>query len=74
MKIPGQFSTEINSNDREEHVFALTQSLELYDFYKAQIATCDRKLEAAVAALTVRAGDDLAPLPKARIKGKQHNA
>jgi transposase len=61
-------------NDREEHVFALTQSLELYDFYKVQIETCDRKLEAAVAALTVRADDDLAPLPKARGKGKQHNA
>ncbi len=27
-------------NDREEHVFALTQSLELYDFYKAQTAVC----------------------------------
>ncbi|WP_254055762.1 IS110 family transposase [Ruegeria sp. EL01] len=31
-------------NDRDEHVFALTQSLEIYDFYKAQIETCDRKL------------------------------
>ena len=39
-------------NDRDEHVFALTQSLELYDFYRAKIADCDRKLEAAVAALT----------------------
>ena len=55
-------------NDREEHVFALTQSLKLYDFYKAQIAACDCRLEAAVAALTVRAEGDLAPLPKARIK------
>ena len=61
-------------NDREEHVFALTQSLELYDFYKAQIEACDRRLEAAVGALTVRAHDDLAPLPKAWIKDKQHNA
>jgi hypothetical protein len=61
-------------NDREEHVFALTQSLELYDFYKAQIETCDRRLEVAVGALTVRANDDLAPLPKARIKSKLHNA
>lgn len=61
-------------NDREEHAFALTQSLELYDFYKAQIETCDRRLEAAVAALAVRTDDDRAPLPKARIKGKQHNA
>ena len=61
-------------NDRAEHVFALTQSLELYDFYKAQIEACDRKLEAAVKSLTVQTDDDLAPLPKARIKGKQHNA
>ena len=59
---------------REKHVFALTQSLELCDFYKAHIEACDRRLEAAVAALTVWAGSDLAPLPKARIKGKQHNA
>lgn len=34
-------------NDREEPIFALTQSLELYDFYKAQIEACDRRLEAA---------------------------
>ncbi|SPJ26504.1 hypothetical protein PAA8504_04369 [Palleronia abyssalis] len=61
-------------NDREEHVFALTQSLEVYDFYKAQIKACDHKLEVAVGALTVRASDNLAPLPKARIKGRQHNA
>lgn len=61
-------------NDRAEHVFALTQSLELYDFYKARIAACDRRLEAAVGALTARVDDDLTPLPKARIKGKQHNA
>ena len=49
-------------NDRDEHIFALTQSLELYDFYHAKVAECDRKLEAAVAAL-----------PKARTKGKQVN-
>lgn len=42
-------------NDRDEHIFALTQSLELYDVYQAKIEDCDRKLEAAVAALTVKA-------------------
>jgi len=61
-------------NDRDEHVFALSQSLELYDFYKAQIEACDRRLEAVVGALTVQADDALAPLPKARIKSRQHNA
>src|SRR5438552_11960551 len=33
-------------NDRDEHVFALTQSLELYDTYQAKMLDCDRKLEA----------------------------
>ncbi len=61
-------------NDRAEHIFALTQSLELYDFYKARIEDCDRRLETAVAALTVKPTGKLAPLPKARIRVKQHNA
>jgi transposase len=61
-------------NDREEHIFALTQSLELYDAYQVKMADCDRKLEAAVAALTVKASGTIAPLPKARMKGKQVNA
>ena len=61
-------------NDRDEHIFALTQSLDLYDFYHTKIEDCDRKLEGAVAALTVRAADDVPALPKARTKGKQVNA
>ncbi len=30
---------------REEHVFALTQALELYDTYKSKIKICDKKIE-----------------------------
>ncbi|SIQ87476.1 Transposase [Rhizobium sp. RU33A] len=40
-------------NDRDEHVFALSQSLELYDFYQAKMLECDRKLEATIASMTV---------------------
>lgn len=61
-------------NDRDEHIFALSQSLDLYDFYQVKIEDCDRKLEAAIAALTVKAPGDVAALPKARIKRKQVNA
>lgn len=43
-------------NDRAEHVFALAQSLDLYDFYKAKIEACHHRLEAAVAALSVKGG------------------
>ena len=61
-------------NDRAEHIFALTQSLDLYDFYQTKIEDCDRKLEAAVAALTLRSDGDVPALPKARTKRKQVNA
>lgn len=29
-------------NDRDEHVFALAQSLELYDLYQAKMLDCDQ--------------------------------
>jgi transposase len=61
-------------NDRDEHIFALTQSLDLYDFYQTKIEDCDRKLEGAVGALTVKAGGDVPALPKARTKRNQVNA
>jgi hypothetical protein len=38
--------------DRDEHVFALTQSLKLYDTYQAKMLDCDRKLESLITALT----------------------
>lgn len=64
----------LDGNDREEHVFALAQSLELYDTYQAKIAACDLRLAAAIAALSVRAPETVPPLPKARTRGKQVNA
>ena len=39
----------LNGNDRPEHIFGLTQSLELYDFYQAKMLECDRHLEATLA-------------------------
>lgn len=35
-------------NYREEHIFALTQAIELYDTYKAKIIECDNKIELQV--------------------------
>jgi hypothetical protein len=61
-------------NDRDEHVFALSQSLDLYDFYQAKMLECDRKLEASIASMTVDPEAPLPPLPKVRTKTKQTNA
>jgi len=60
--------------DRDEHIFALTQSMDLYDFYQAKMVECDRKLEAAIAALKIKASSPVGLLPKPRVKTRQVNA
>ena len=61
----------LNGNDRPEHIFALTQSVEIYDFYKNKMLECDRHLEATLMALGVDNEHDPAQLPRARTKTKQ---
>lgn len=60
-------------NDRHEHVFALPQSLELYDIYQAKMLDCDRKLEVPIAALDNKGAKPVGKLSKPRIKTKQVN-
>src|SRR6195952_1172694 len=38
-------------NYREEHIFALTQAVELYDVYQAKVAACDGQIEAILTRL-----------------------
>lgn len=61
-------------NDRDEHVFALAQSLELYDTYQNKILDCDRKLESLIVTLTNKGAKPASKLAKPRIKTKQVNA
>jgi transposase len=55
-------------NDRDEHVFALTQSLELYDVYQAKMLDCDRKLEVLIATLSNKGAKPVGKLSKPRVK------
>jgi transposase len=59
-------------NDRQEHVFALTQSLELYDVYQAKMLDCDRKLEVLLAGLNDKGEKPVGRLSKPRIKSLSH--
>jgi hypothetical protein len=38
----------LTGNDREEHIFALGQALELYDIYQAKAAECDLRMKAVL--------------------------
>ncbi|WP_340162411.1 hypothetical protein [Bradyrhizobium sp. DOA9] len=60
-------------NDRDELVFALTQSPELYDTYQAKMLDCDRKLESLITALTDKGAKPIGELSRPRVKTKQVN-
>ena len=52
---------------REEHIFELTQALELYRFYQDKIAECDREIEAQLERFEDRSdGEPPAPNDKKR--------
>jgi transposase len=66
-------SQALTGNDREEHVFALTQAVELYDAYQAKVIACDARIEAILKRLREAADMPASPLPVARSKAKQSN-
>jgi transposase len=56
----------LSGNYRPEHVFALRQALELFDFHQQKIAECDVEVEAALRALSAGHDAPEKPLPKSR--------
>lgn len=61
-------------NYQPEHLFALAQSLTLYDSYQERIDECDKQIEQAL--MMLNAGNPLPeqPIPKIRYRNKQANA
>src|SRR6185295_14906790 len=48
---------------KEEHLFTLKQSLELYDFYSQQVANCDAQIQQHYAAMKPRWEESAVRLP-----------
>src|SRR5207245_2095289 len=53
---------------RPEHLFVLQQNLELFDACQAQLAVCDRAIEAHIQLLTAPLEAPTTPLPAPRVK------
>jgi transposase len=64
----------LTGNYREEHLFALRQSLELYDFHRTQIAACDAQIEATLTQLNRDREAPAQPLPAVRHQGGTQRA
>ena len=55
----------LQGNWRQEHLFALQQSVELYDVYRQKLADVDQRIEAYLKTFEDRSvGQSLAPLPR----------
>jgi transposase len=61
-------------NYQPEHVFALGQALQLYDFYQARVDECDAKIKEMLVTLSADKVSPSAPLPEARHRTIQPNA
>ncbi len=58
-------------NYQPEHLFALKQALELYDFYRTKVAECDVEVERALQDLNEDRDTPDEPMPARRSKGRQ---
>jgi transposase len=61
-----KISQALLGNDREEHVFALTQAVELYDVYQAKVVACDARIEAVLDRMRAAADTPASKPPPAR--------
>jgi len=59
----------LQGNYRHEHLFALRQAVELYDFYTLQMTACDREIEQLYAAMQAQVDPEQTPLPPAKRSG-----
>jgi transposase len=64
----------LEGNYQEEHLFALTQAVELFDYYTQKVNECDQRIEAVLTLLGKDKKLPEKPLPKARHRTKQPNA
>ena len=67
-------SQALVGNYREEHVFALSQALELYDVYQTKVAACDKQIEAILKRLKKSATPPASKLLPPRHRSCQPNA
>jgi transposase len=65
---PDAIAKALEGDYRQEHLFALKQAVELYDFYHRQIEACDREIERYLHTFEAKVDPVQNPLPKQKRK------
>ena len=69
---PAEIAAALTGHYRDEHVFVLTQNLELFDMCQTQLAACDTALDAVLQTLTAAVAPPTTPLPTRRHGNEPH--
>jgi transposase len=70
-----RIAKSLEGDYRAEHLFALRQAVELYDYYQQKIAECDQVIFKEMQSLETRAApDSVLPTPLKRKARSRHNA
>ncbi len=67
-----EIARALQGNWRDDHLFALKQALELYEFYHGQLRHCDAKIEAHLRTFADKSAGQTLP-PKPRRRGRRAN-
>ena len=70
---PAEIAAALTGHYRDEHVFVLTQNLELFDMCQTQLAACDTALDAVLQTLTAAVAPPTTPLPRPRVTRRHGN-
>ena len=68
-----EIAAALTGHHRDEHVFVLTQNLELFDMCQTQLLACDTAIEGQLQALTATVAPPTTPLPRPRITRRRGN-
>lgn len=68
-----EIAKALTGNYRREHLFALQQAVELYDFYTQQIEQCDTQIEKMYSSFIPKVDILAAPLPPVKKRKRKNN-
>jgi len=68
-----EIAKALTGHYQPEHLFALKQALELYDFYNQQIQACDVEIEQKYAAIKPMTDPETLPPPPPAKRGRSRN-
>jgi transposase len=63
-----EIARALHGNWRKEHLFALKQALQMYEFYQRQLRACDREIEACLRGFADKSGGAALPRSSRRLQ------